>query len=332
MKKQSLLRALTRTVAALAVAAAASSSALASYNQVVFFGDSLSDTGNLYAITGGAIPASPPYYNGQFSNGPVWTQDFAAALGLSATPFAYGTGGTNYAIAGATMGYYADATAEIPVELGLYLGATSNVADPNALYVILGGGNDIKYAAALDAATAVSNVTNAALAVDGMVQTLYAAGARNILVANLPDIGKTPLASVDAATSAGATALTQIFNSTLAAALAGSEAAFAGLDLDTLDLYGLMNSVIADPTGYGFSNVTDACKSGDLGVPGTVCANPDSYLFWDAFHPTAKAHMLIADAALRAVPEPGALMLAIAGLAAVFWSRSRARAESVRPA
>lgn len=330
MKKKSLFRAATRTLAALAVVAAGSSSALASYSQVVFFGDSLSDTGNLYALSGGTVPVSPPYYNGQFSNGPVWTQDFAAALGLSATPFVYG--GTNYAIAGATMLDYAGATPVIPDGLSTYFGTTSNVADANALYVILGGGNDIKYAAGLDATTAVANITNAALAVDNMVQTLYAAGARNILVGNLPDIGKTPLAAADAATSAGATLLTQIFNSTLATALAGSEAADVGLDLDTLDLFGLMNSVIADPAAYGFGNVTDACKSGDLGAPGTVCANPDSYLFWDAFHPTAKAHVLIAGTALRAVPEPGVLMLVIAGLAAVFWSRSRMRRGFGRPA
>jgi outer membrane lipase/esterase len=321
MKKKSLFRVATRTLAALAVVAAGSSSALAAYSQAVFFGDSLSDTGNLYALSGDAVPVSPPYYDGQFSNGPVWTRDFAAALGLSATPFV--DGGTNYAIAGATMLDYAGVTPVVPAGLSTYLGA--NVVDANALYVILGGGNDIKYAAGLDAATAVANITNAALAVDNMVQTLYAAGARNILVGNLPDIGKTPLAAADPATSAGATLLTQIFNSTLAAALANSEVADVGLDLDTLDLYGLMNSVIADPTTYGFSNVTDACKSGDLGAPGTVCADPNSYLFWDAFHPTAKAHMLIADTALRAVPEPGALMLAIAGLAAVFWSRSRMR-------
>ena len=144
MMSSSQFRALRRGVFALAILVSASSSAVASYSQAIFFGDSLSDTGNLSLATG--IPAAPPYYKdaaygGQFSNGPVWTQGFAAALGLSAQP--YLQGGTNYAWAGATVLDYGRATPEIPQELGAYFGKTSGVADPNALYVILGGANDI---------------------------------------------------------------------------------------------------------------------------------------------------------------------------------------------
>src|SRR4051812_23986271 len=38
------------------------------------FGDSLSDNGNLYALTSRTQPASPPYYQGRFSNGPTFVE------------------------------------------------------------------------------------------------------------------------------------------------------------------------------------------------------------------------------------------------------------------
>src|SRR5437660_8377950 len=49
--------------------------------QMVVFGDSLSDVGNVYAATG-SPPA--PYYPGRYSNGPIWVERLAANLGLPA--------------------------------------------------------------------------------------------------------------------------------------------------------------------------------------------------------------------------------------------------------
>ena len=317
---KSSFRALTRGVLALAVLASASSAAVASYSEVVFFGDSLSDTGNLYASTCNTIPASPPYDNGRFSNGPLWSERLAAALGGSATPSLFG--GTNYACAGATVMDFGRPTPEIPQELGMYFAKTGGVASSNALYVILGGANDINDAGK-NPATAGANIVMAATAVDSMVEALYAAGARNILVGNLPNIGLTPQAVAGGpAVVAGATALSQLFNATLEGLLAGSEAKDTGLDLDLLDLYGLMNSAVANPSAYGFTNVTDPCYNGAVGAGGgTVCASPDSYLFWDAFHPSTVAHSLIADTALRAVPEPPVLALVALALMAMLWFR-----------
>jgi outer membrane lipase/esterase len=40
--------------------------------QIVAFGDSLIDTGNFFAASGQTTPASPPYFNGRWTNGPAW--------------------------------------------------------------------------------------------------------------------------------------------------------------------------------------------------------------------------------------------------------------------
>jgi outer membrane lipase/esterase len=320
MKGSTLFHLLRRGFVALATSICVSTTAMASYSQVVFFGDSLSDTGNLYLYNG--TPATPPYYNGQFSNGPLWTQNLAAALGFSATPSL--TGGNNYAWAGATVIDYGRPMPVLPTQLSGYLTGTGGFADPSALYVILGGANDINDAG-LDPSTAAANIVGAANAVDAMVDALYAAGARNILVGNLPDIGLTPLAvSAGPAAAAGATALTQLFNSTLASLLDATELASAGLDLDRLDLFGLLNDAVADPAAFGFSDVATPCYDGALGAAGgTVCANPGDHLFWDAFHPSAKAHRMMAATALAAVPEPAAWALFMAAAMALLWSRRR---------
>ncbi|MGU5683645.1 SGNH/GDSL hydrolase family protein [Aeromonas allosaccharophila] len=44
------------------------------FSRVVMFGDSLSDTGKMYKKMRGYLPSSPPYFNGRFSNGPVWLE------------------------------------------------------------------------------------------------------------------------------------------------------------------------------------------------------------------------------------------------------------------
>ena len=324
----SLRLAALRGLAALLALTVLNPAAHASYSQVIFFGDSLSDTGNLYASTSNTFPVSPPYYNGQFSNGPVWTQDFASALGLSAVPSL--VGGTNYAWAGATVVDYGRPMPVLPLQLADYLTKQGGVADPGALYVILGGGNDINDAS-LNPATAAANLQLAAQQVDAMVDSLYAAGARNILVGNLPDVGLTPLAKSGGPQAVvAAHALSMLFNGTLDALLTASAAQDVGLDLDRLDLFGLLNNVVADPAAYGFDNVTDACNSGaPRGYPGTsICSNPDSYLFWDTFHPSAWAHSLIAQTAVRAVPEPSGLALAAVAMLVLGVGRRGGRGST----
>src|SRR5580658_5393666 len=90
----------TIAVAGLAMGVLAPWARAGSIDAIYAFGDSLSDVGNVYSAVG--IPASPPYYQGEFSNGPVWVQDLAAGLGLPAlqpsrlggTDYAYGSGET----------------------------------------------------------------------------------------------------------------------------------------------------------------------------------------------------------------------------------------------
>lgn len=125
---------------------------------------------------------------------------------------------------------------------------------------------------------------------------------------NMPDLGNTPF-GLGSGDPAGMTAISVGFNLGLSSLISSMEGLFSGLDIIDFDTFSFMNDVIADPASYGFANVSSMCLVG-----GVVCADPDSYLFWDSVHPTAAAHRFLGDAFMAAVPEPGSLALLLAAL------------------
>ena len=289
------------------------------FSEIYVFGDSLSDTGNAFTGTGGLIPPSPPYFNGRFSNGPIWVELLASDLGLTPNP------STNFATGGATTAVEAlfmvsDPPVQVPVPgvLGQVNGfiaglqATGSSADPDALYTIWAGANDYLFNNVTDASIPVSNLEMA-------ISTLAGVGAQNILVANLPSLGSLPLTNGNPVVSAGLNALTQAHNAGLLDTVNDLDSMLAPeVELTLLDVNSIFNDTIANPASFGLTNVTESCLVSV--VPLAVCNNPDEHLIWDAIHPTQVTHEIVAMAALNAlheptsVPEPG---LSILGTIAV---------------
>ncbi len=288
------------------------------------FGDSLVDAGNLFNLSG--FPPSPPYAQ-QLSNGPVWTTQLADALNLhpvlstAALPnlangaTALPTEGINYALAGSLTSAANSASRDLP---GLQQQITafkelSQIAppDPNALYVILAGGNDYNSAVSNpntlpESLTALpdrvtDNLTNAAAA-------LIESGAQYLLVSNLPDLGGQPMADmlnqVKPQSSQRLSELSARHNQLLSQKLTALEAT-SGAKIIQLDLGSLFTSAVEDPEDFGFTNVTDPCLID--AQPGFqfkgVCENPDEFLFWDEQHPTEAGHRAIAQLALSQLTQ-----------------------------
>ncbi|HWX23232.1 MAG TPA: SGNH/GDSL hydrolase family protein [Candidatus Binatia bacterium] len=292
----------------------AGSTLAASFNDLIVFGDSLSDHGNDLAITFGTAPKAPGYSDGRFSNGPLWVERLGTLLRLGA-PTGSQNGGKDFAYGGVTTGngstilnpggFVQIRAPNIGAQITMWTNA--NMASANQLFTLLGGGND--FFGVLDSGA----TTTAQSVADNMknnVQTLYNDGARNVMVLNLPDLGKTPRYR-GTAKAAQATQLTTDFNSALKLDLDAVQAADTGLNLFRLDLFTLSNDLIANPASYGLTNVTDRAYTGDdtFAGNGTAVADPSKYLFWDAVHPTSAAHTLIGDAAFALVPEPGSATL-----------------------
>lgn len=316
------------------------------FSGIYAFGDSLSDTGNIYLSSGGTTPVSPPYSNGRFTNGNVWVQDLSASLGLGAvTPSL--TGGNDYAFGGAQTGTtlaHAQNATDLPGQLAAF---SSQVSSPqsNALYTLWIGANDLNamFGALASRSIAPSSIgTDLAQAVGNVstfVSGLANAGMHNLLVLGVPDLSKTPDGRALAYSTANPAAalatiqqVTQQYNAAVAAAL-GNLASTDGFALTQVDTFDLLDRVAQNPAQYHLTNVTDPCWTGNLTNPssGTLCAQPDQYLFWDGEHPTAAGHRILAGLVRAAlVPEPGSAAMLLTGLF-ILMLLARAAGRRSRP-
>jgi phospholipase/lecithinase/hemolysin len=264
------------------------------YTGLVAFGDSLTDTGNRYAATGGTDPASPPYDHGRWTDGPVWIEYLAAWLKVPApTPSALG--GTDYAAADARTalsGYADNGSPNIVTQITAYL-STHPAIDSDQLFVIWGGTNDFGPHSTPDPAASVANLS-------GEISELARAGARKFLLLNLMPLGDVPnVRELGPVAQSKYNGLSIQFNTRLAAAATDVEAGL-GIKIHQLDVYGLVQQVLANPGQFGMTNVTGQAKSGDEGDPGVVAPNPDQYLFWDNIHPTETLQRLLGTQAIVA--------------------------------
>jgi phospholipase/lecithinase/hemolysin len=327
--------------ASLPVAANAS---LQELTNLYVFGDSLSDGGNSGLLSSAAtagVPGGPyvippyPYYNGQYSNGPVAVEYLWQAYNPGSTSFAPSlAGGTNYAIGGATSGVenYNSVNPGVPVPLQPIFADYGNnwqlqtfaaqhpVFDPEtSLFVVWLFPNDLFYAGetgnlpgTVPGSPGGDNVISNGIAnILTTVNYLASLGAQHFLVPNLPDLGKTPEYLGDPA----ATAVSELFNLNLAQQLTALDIALTSAEIVQFDTFGVLNRILANPGAYGFEVTDKACVdnlASGLCNPG----NWDKWVFWDSAHPTTSAHALLGREFAASVPEPGTIfLLAIAFLA-----------------
>jgi phospholipase/lecithinase/hemolysin len=272
---------------------------------IVAFGDSLSDTGNTYLAAG--IPNSPPYFNGHYSNGPIWLEYLAGQLGIAAPTPSF-AGGTDNAWGGAETGGGLSFmnTPNIGSQVQGFL--STNTIGPNQLVTVWGGANDFLNAGVINPMVPVTNIAAA-------ITALAAAGGHQFMVPNLPLLGELPATNgLPQPQRDALDQLTFAFNGLLAARLAQLEGSL-GVTIHQLDVNGVFEKIIADPAAYGLTNVTTSAL-GDGVLSG------QGYLFWDTVHPTTQVQELIGREAAGLVPEPSSLLLMVLA-APVFlvWRR-----------
>ena len=346
------------------------------FDNVVVFGDSLSDDGNL------SLALQLPQIVRFTSNpGQTGVEDVAGYFGIPIAPAL--AGGTDFAFGGAGILNNSPGTPSIvptlPTQLGMYLQATGNKADPDTLYAVWGGANDVFYAATSGAAAAtaqqliqqtiaaqvqqavannvipndptaiaaftaqitpvvtqqvVAQVTagagvsslmdqaqiqaylqQAATTELGMIKQLGDAGARYVMVSNLPNIGLTPSGIAQGPIAAAQlTGLSITYNSALNAGLAST-----GVNIIPVNTFAMLNEFVADPSRYGFTNVTQPACTGSsfgclpIGTPGAQSTyqpgTQNTYLFADGVHPTTATHAMLAQYAESIITAPGEMSL-----------------------
>lgn len=318
-----MLRACFAVFAAL-ILVAPGASAL-SFTNLYVFGDSIVDVGNTQNLAGGPgsggdpTPAGAGYYDGRFTNGfnPADILNIAIE-GVAMTDLA--AGGDNYAYGGArgrdNSGAVApltpDGIPDLALQVSQFSAAVGGVADPNALYMINVGGNDIFDALTLAAANQnpLPPITDAVAAITASILSLQAMGAEQILFVGVGDVGAPPAAN---GAEAQGRFLSENINNQILAALPNGVKFF-----DTIALF---DDVLANPTLYGLPAglLTEvSCLSGGGADPGgpPTC---DDYAFFDDVHPTTQVLQVLGNELVAFVPEPGTgllLGLGLAGLAA----------------
>lgn len=291
-----------------------------SFNGVYIFGDSLSDAGyyrpGLAALIGPTAAAGL----GKFTTnpGPVWSELIAQYYGGTGT--ASNAGGGIYAQGGMQATGNAPASRLGPggtqrpaaTQITEYLNSNGGVANPNALYGVWFGANDIftqLETNSTNPAALQAGVLGAAGAEVAQIARLQAGGARYILAFTLPDIGATPAF----ATNPAAATITQLvggYNTTLLTGLKS-----ANIKVIPVDTFSLLSEIRANPTPYGFTNITSTaclppgsssltCSAANLAPNGST-----AYLFADSVHPTTAAHAIIADFVKSLIDGPNAYSL-----------------------
>ncbi|MHC9084870.1 autotransporter domain-containing protein [Luteimonas sp. RIT-PG2_3] len=282
------------------------------FSRTVFFGDSLTDAGFFRPLL---VQQAGPQAAilGRFTTNPglVWAEHLANYYGTNASPNGNGQAGDNYAVGGARIVQVSiEELGPIPsltAQAQRYLGSTGGLADEDALYTVWGGGNEL-FAVAANPSQAQAIIGAAITAQVGLVGTLQAAGARYVLVPSIPDIGVTPSFSAQgSAAAAQGSGLALAYNNALYGALAGN-----GLRVIPLDTFHFLREAVANPSLFGFSNVTGTaclpqitaqsltCNPGSYVVPGA----DQSYLFADGVHPSSAAHKIIGDLAISVLEAP----------------------------
>jgi len=281
--------------------------------ELVVFGDSLTDSGNLFIASGAFIdpvgtifdPGSPysrfptpPFSGGRATNGPVWIEMLAAHLRcVELLPSE--AGGTNYAFISALTKDDFDqdivspfGAPDIESQVTEYL--ATHTPSSSDVFVIWGGANDFFFGQ--------TDPTAPVAAIALQVIRLAEEGAKHIVVLNLPPLGYTP--SGASANPDGLNALSYYFNQYLAVTL---DALRSSLDVNIyeVDMELLFQVILNHPEWFGLANVTEPAVETILDrtsllfgfpvFPTVVARKPNRYLFWDGVHPTKSGHRLIAD-------------------------------------
>ena len=253
------------------------------FDTVISFGDSNTDTDNVYQLTNRTWPIVPPYHQGRFSNGPVWIE----RLGVADVD--------NYAHGGATTdnnfirGYTASDTILVPgvrQQISIYLNKTKGIAKnfTRRLYVIWVGGNDYYFNQTISPMQVTTSILNA-------VKDLLNIGVKHLLLVNQAPVQNMPFVRTEERIIYYRER-TIYHNNNLSIGKQNLDYNHAEVKLYLFDIYSFLLGIANNYSQYSF-NTRAACWNVSNRQVIDRCSNPELYIYIDQYHFTAIVHELI---------------------------------------
>ncbi|WP_257164612.1 autotransporter domain-containing protein [Bradyrhizobium sp. SRS-191] len=285
------------------------------FTSLTVFGDSYADWGN--ALRAGS--AAPP--SGRYSAGLSMADALQFHYGLPTSSVA------NYATGGAMSGdtnvgnLFGPPVPVLPgtgTEIRTFLAAGGHFGPRDLVDITTAGGNDgvpILFNPAITQAQMNTAAAQTTANILSDVQQLVQVGARNLAILSVGDLSYLPIAAGNQNIHYFQSTLTQMEQASLA------PLARSGIRIFFFDLATLTQRVVANPSLYGFTNVTTACTAVPSCVGGSVAAQ-NQFLSYDGLHFTTAGFALIGryqtnqiDAPLTVAPQGDVAMSIATGFA-----------------
>lgn len=304
-------------------------------HELVFFGDSLTDNGNLYSTTLKFIPKDPPYYNGRFSNGPVWADYISNYFNKK-----YSAQAKNYAVGGATVVSRSIFDGALPYylkyEVNRYIKSKSKTNKDAVLYLLWIGANDYMDITKQPVDMLVKEVIDELVI---QIRVLIEHGGKNFVIIDLPDLSKAPYTkTINQEQKDRLKLLSQLHHEKLLEATHELQKMYPAFHFIYINGFGTFNDMYTNIEYYNqkyhkhIVNLSESCWLGgyrgmnpnmdatlqesiqystSLSIANNVamakylgeipCKNPDDYLFWDSVHPTEAVHEVFANMVIEAI-------------------------------
>jgi len=337
-------------------------------SRIISFGDSYSDLGTYAPATSLVGGGAAPYFAGRFTTNThtgytatsntntatIWVEWVAARVGvpitqaeagvlgqsrkcpaalsipsLATTCTAYGQGGS-LVTDPIGIGNPLALTVPLVTQVANHLALSNDAFTSNEIVFMFGGANHlltnyVAYSQGLPQATAIANMETAGAELAALVKDkIVAKGATRVAVMNLPNIAPMPRFNQlpPAANTALLGQLADAFNTKLTAGL-------SGVNVQVIDTRAIFADVLANPSKYGITNVTDAAcdpvkiaavTGGQItdgsslfcnaaaGQPFNTMkagASATTWFFADGVHPSTGGHKVIANYVITKIKDFG---------------------------
>ncbi|CAF3421414.1 unnamed protein product [Rotaria socialis] len=278
------------------------------FDTIVIFGDSNSDTGNIYNMTRNQMPPIP-YYQGRFSNGPIWVDKLNVS---SLINYAHGGATTDNDFVQGSIRPLVPRVPGVRQQIKTYMDSmnTSDIDFYHTLYVVWAGGNDYLGNRTLSPLKIVNSLSNAS-------EALIMFGAKHLVLVNQPPLQIIPYFQTFNS-NISLSNLTNQYNDHLLTNIRKLQGINTVMSLKVFDLHSLITKILVNASVYAFTSTNSSCWYPQLSVT-TVCKNPESYVFFDDVHFTTRMHELIAEEFRPFTSVSGGNHVSMSFLAICVW-------------